>query len=368
MLIHMIAALSLDSNLPVTFAVPSTDGVIVHGQADRPEVSSIGAVVMVAGTGPFDRDVMFGEPGGEPTPVFLDMARRLNARGITAIRYDKRGVRFRAEPGRRLDRIEAVTATTDRMRDDLGAVYNWTRASDGLGAQCVAFFGHSEGFAHIGRLAATGAPAPAAVVGMGALLTDPVRNFRWNLAERDSWSLRALDTDGDGVTTNEEVRSGLSSTPAAVNGVIEPYLAPDGVWTAEDIADLDRRWNDLYPALRAQALAAPDEGPWPNAEQPLGSMQWSKSWYLDEVPVARNLALWDTPVIAHLGERDSQTHPALQQEAGARFLGERLKIVVHAGLGHTLGLHPTYGPMQADAADAMADELYLALQRCQFAS
>lgn len=346
------------------FAVPSTDGIVVHGQADRPDLARTGAVVMVAGTGPFDRDVMFGAPGGEASPVFADLARRLNERSVAVVRYDKRGVRHGETGDRLIDRAEIVTATTEAMRDDLAAVYGWTRSEAGLGARCVVLFGHSEGMVHIGRLAASGAPAPVAVVGMGTILTDPVRNFRWNLTERNSWSLRRMDADGDGVTTNEEVRAGLANTPAAVNGVIEPYLALDGGWTADDIAELDRRWSILYPVLREQALTPPDDAPWPTADQPLASMQWAKSWYLDDTAVAENLAHWDVPIIAHLGDRDSQTHAPLQREAGERFLGARLTFVLHAGVGHTLGDHPTYGPMRPDLADAMADQIAAALRGC----
>lgn len=365
----MLLTLSLvvtlaDGVQPRQFAVPSRDGVVIHGQVDRPDLAASGAVVMVAGTGPFDRDVSFGAPGEAPARVFRDLSERLTARGVAVVRYDKRGVRYGRSGAERIDTAEIITATTSAMRDDLAAIDDWTRALDGLAARCVVLFGHSEGMVHIGRLAQAGRPAPAAVFGVGALLTDPVSNFRWNLAERDSWSLRAMDVDGDGVTTNDEVRANIPKTPAAVHGVIEPYLAPDGVWSSDDIAELDRRWAAAYPLLKAQMLAAPDEAPWPTAEAPSGAMEWAKSWYLDEQPVAANLARWSVPVFVHLGERDSQTHAPLQRAAGEEWLGDRLTLSVHAGVGHTLGAHPTYGPMQGDLADQIADEMVEALKGC----
>lgn len=361
-----IAALAVltDPAAARAFAVASADGVVVHGQADRPDLARAGAVVMVAGTGPFDRDVVFSAPGEAAAPVFVDLAERLNARGVAAVRYDKRGVRYGGTGGGPIDRAEIVSTTTETMRDDLAAVYGWTRSETGLGARCVVLFGHSEGMVHIGRLAASGAPAPSGVVGMGPVLTAPARNFRWNLTERDSWSLRLMDADGDGITTNDEVRAGLADTPAAVNGVIEPYLAPDGGWTAEDIATLDQRWEAAWPLFRDQTLAMDDAAPWPSADEAAGSWQWWKSWYSDDTAVAANLARWSVPVIAHLGERDSQTHAPLQREAGERFLGERLTFVLHPGVGHTLGEHPTYGPVRADLADAMADQIVAALGEC----
>ncbi len=363
LILGAMAALA-DPTAPRAFAVPSTDGVVVHGQADRPDLARAGAVVMVAGTGPFDRDAVFSAPGEAAAPVFADLADRLNARGVAVVRYDKRGVRHGETGDRRIDRAEIVTATTEAMRDDLAAVYGWTRSEAGLGARCVVLFGHSEGMVHIGRLAASAAPAPVMVIGMGPILTDPARNFRWNLTERDSWSLKMMDADGDGITTNEEVRAGLANTPAAVNGVIEPYLAPDGGWTADDIAELDRRWEAAWPMFRDQALAMDDAAPWPGADQAAGSWQWWKSWYSDDTAVAANLARWDGPVIAHLGDRDSQTHAPLQREAGERFLGARLTFVTHPDVGHSLGDHPTYGPMRPDLADGMADQIAAALRGC----
>lgn len=359
----LILALSVADPDARVFAVSSADGTAIHGQADRPDLAAAGAVVMVAGTGAFDRDVRFSEQAGD-RPVFLDLSERLTARGVAVVRYDKRGVRHGATGAERIDAAEIVTATTQAQRDDLSAVYAWTRSEAGLGARCVVLFGHSEGMLHIGRLASAGAPAPAAVVGMGALLTDPAANFRWNLAERDAWSLRLMDADADGVTTNEEVRAGFSSSPAVVNGTIEPYLHPSGAWTAEAIAAIDQAWVSAYPAVREATLAADDAAPWPSAEAPSGNMQWAKSWYLDDTAVAARLTGWNTPVIVHLGDRDSQTHAPLQRAAGEAALGARLTFRLHAGVGHTLGAHPTYGPVRDDLAEALADDVAAALATC----
>ena len=362
----LFLALALALTEPMTgleFSVRSADGVMIQGQADAPGLAQAGAVVMVAGTGSFDRDVHFSQDRAA-RPIFADLAERITLRGVTVVRYDKRGVRYRAEEGGGLDTAELVSATTQAQRDDLAAVYDWTRSPEGLNAGCVVLFGHSEGMAHIGRLASAGAPAPSAVVGMGALLTDPVTNFRWNLAERDVWSLRLMDADADGITTNEEVRAGLATSPAVVNGVLEPYLHPSGGWNSEALARLEQFWVSSYPAIRQANLALEDDAPWPNAQAPAGSMQWAKSWYLDEQTVASRLALWDVPVRVHLGERDSQTHAPLQRTAGEAALGARLSFRLHSGVGHTLGPHPTYGPVREDLAQALVEDIVASLATC----
>jgi len=359
----LILAMMVADPEPRDFAVPSADGTVIHGQVDRADQPGRGVVVMVAGTGAFDRDVAFSREAGA-RPVFLDLSDRLAARGVSVVRYDKRGVRYGATGADRIDRAEIVTATTDAQRDDLAAVYGWTRSPQGLDAQCVVLFGHSEGMVHIGRLASSGAPAPAAVVGMGAVLTDPVTNFRWNLTERDAWSLRLMDADGDGIVTNDEVRAGLADTPAAVNGALDPYLHPSGAWTADAIGALEQTWADAYPAIRDAILSAEDAAPWPSADAPAGNMQWAKSWYLDATPVAARLASWNVPVIVHLGSRDSQTHAPLQRAAGETYLGGRLTFRLHADVGHTLGPSPTYGPVRDDLAEALVDDIVGALATC----
>lgn len=347
------------------FETPARDGVMIRGTVDQPDETNLGVAILVAGTGPFDRDARFFKPGEPQGPgLFLDLSRRLTARGLTVVRYDKRGVRFGLGPDDRIDRTEAVTATTETMRDDLGSLLDWARSQRGLNARCVVLVGHSEGMAHIGRLAASGAAPPTGVVGIGPLLTDPVSNFRWNFAERDAWSLRALDADDDGHTTNAEVEAGFARSPAAVNGIMAPYIHPDGAWSAEALTRLETAQSGVYDTFRATTLAQPDETPWPSADAPTSTFQWWKSWLSDDTPVAARLAAWPVPVRAHFGELDSQVHVPLQIKAAQDALGDQFSVVVHPNAGHSLGFDPTYGPMREDLADQVADDVRDALTTC----
>lgn len=347
------------------FETQARDGIMIRGAVDQPDHDSLGVAILVAGTGPFDRDARFSKPGEPETDgLFLDLSRRLTARGLTVVRYDKRGVRFGAEADDRINRDEAVTATTETMRDDLGVLLDWARSPSGLNDRCVVLVGHSEGMAHIGRLAASGAAPPTGVVGIGPLLTDPVANFRWNFAERDAWSLRALDGDHDGRTTNAEVEAGLARSPAAVNGVIAPYLHPNGAWTSEDLTRLQTAQSGIYDAYKSATLNQPDNAPWPSAEGPTSTFQWWKSWLLDNTLVATRLAAWAVPVRAHFGELDSQVHIPLQTKAAQDALGDRFSFVIHPDAGHSLGSDPTYGPMRATLADEVADDVREMLTGC----
>jgi hypothetical protein len=345
------------------FRVRSADGVEIHGvaRADAPRPRL--AVIFVAGTGLFDRDANFGKTGTPRDLVFKDLAERMAARGVASVRYDMRGVRYGTAD--RFDRALLARRTTSVMRDDLGAVYQWSRAPDGLGAACVAFFAHSEGMLHIARLAELGAPAPALIIGMGAGMESPAAIVRWQLSERDIHSLKLMDTDGDGTTTNGEIRANLARTPSAVHGKLEPYFHPSGRWKADDIAALRAIQLAIYDKVRKEVLTHPDDDVYPDADQAFASYQWWKSWFLDERPAAELLARWRVPIILHYGDKDSQT-PAPQQIAAAKaFLpADKVAVHVHADRGHTLGDDVVLGPIDVAIADGIAEEAAGAAAAC----
>lgn len=334
------------------FTVTSADGTAINGQIDRPQGLPVGVIVLSAGTGLFDRDARFGSSKTDRDMLFKDLSGRLTAKGFTVLRYDRRGVRYNAAPGERLDKAVSGTSTAETQRDDLGAVYAKART---IGPRCVILFGHSEGMAHIARLAASGAKAPTAVMGMGPLLAGPVETVKWQISGRDVASLKMMDKDGDGRTTNEEVQANWRQTPSGAL-VTEPtlLLQPDGVWTQEDLDAVTRSQLAAYEMVKMQALALDDAAPYPNGATPMAKSIWWKSWFTDTTPMAALLAQWKVPVIAHLGSYDSQTFPDMQLPSARAALGNLLQVKLHPGAGHSLGEHPLMGPMRPELADAIA--------------
>ncbi len=66
---------------------------------------------------------------------------------------------------------------------------------------------------------------------------------------------------------------------------------------------------------------------------------------------------WKTYFIFHYGTMDSQTNVARQVDAINRYLPPGMvKIIMHPGRGHSLGLHPLLGPIDEKIADEIADE------------
>ena len=65
MLAFVFAAVAVQAAAvqPEAFSIPSTDGHVINGQVDAPDGEPQGVVILVAGTGAFDRDVRFGRSG-----------------------------------------------------------------------------------------------------------------------------------------------------------------------------------------------------------------------------------------------------------------------------------------------------------------
>lgn len=348
-----------------TFTVTTRDGAPINGQADLPEARARTAIIFVAGTGLFDRDASFGRSGTPRDLIFADLAQRMNARGLATVRYDRRGLRYGATGAERIDAALASAATNETQVNDLAAVYAWAQARDGLNARCVIFFGHSEGMAHIGRLAENGARRPLAVIGMGALLESPRTIFHWQRTGRDAHSLRMMDADGDGRTTNEEVQANFMRTPSGVWETVAPFLSPTGAWDAAMIDSLPALQEVMiYTPERAQILAQPGAAPFPNAQTPMASYAWIQSFFTDETPIAAHLARWNAPMIFHYGSYDSQT-VAERQQAAAAPLGQRARFIVHPNRGHSLGEHPLYGPIDEALADQLAADAANAATSCR---
>ena len=90
------------------------------------------AIVLVAGSGPVDRDETVAG-----IPIFAQLAGALAQRGFVVLRYDKRGI---GQSGGR-----AETATLLDYSEDLLAVVKWLRNRKDVDKKRIAVAGHSEG-------------------------------------------------------------------------------------------------------------------------------------------------------------------------------------------------------------------------------
>jgi hypothetical protein len=351
-------------NVSREIAVRSADGTQITGTADLPEGRPAAVVVMTAGTGLFDRDVRFGRGNTPRDLLFKDLAGRMAALGLAAVRYDRRGVNHGVVGAGMLNAAVSGTSTVETQRDDLSAVYDWARSPSGLGARCVILLGHSEGVMNIARLAEAGAPPPAAVFAIGAPMRSPLELLRWQMSERDVHSLQRMDEDRDGRVTTAEVERNWRRTPSSAFDLIEPLKHPSGAWSAADLEAVGRAQAGLYEQQRQAALALDDAAPYPNAATPMARSSWWKSWFTDAQPVGGRLARWNVPVYLHYGEIDSQTPPHNEALAARTHLGARAIVTVHPARGHSLGEHALFGPMDEAIADRIAGEAREAARGC----
>ena len=156
-LLTLIAAL-LAGPTATEIALPSTPAPL-HGTLLTPEGDTRAAAVVIAGSGPTDRD------GNSPLGVRGDMLRQLAeglaVDGVATIRYDKRGI-----AQSRAAALDEETLTFDSLVADARA---WAaEAAARTGRPCVWLIGHSEG-ALIAQSAAVDNPQVCGLVLLSAV-------------------------------------------------------------------------------------------------------------------------------------------------------------------------------------------------------
>jgi uncharacterized protein len=146
------------------------DGLAATFVIGKAKAASIG-VVIVAGSGPTDRNG--NSVLGLRTDTYRLLAEALAERGISSVRYDKRGV-----GGSAATAVSETALRVAHLSDDAMAIANWMREQQGIAS--VVLMGHSEG----GLLALLGSGRinPAAIV----LLSTPGRKLGPILREQFS--------------------------------------------------------------------------------------------------------------------------------------------------------------------------------------
>ncbi|WP_409018930.1 alpha/beta hydrolase [Brevundimonas vesicularis] len=268
----------------------------IHGTLLVPEGETRATAILIAGSGPTDRDG--NSPVGVMGSVYKTLAEGLAQHGIATVRYDKRGIAGSQAAG-----LDEAQLTFDTYIDDAKA---WARqTADRQGAPCVWLIGHSEG-ALIAQAAAADNPQVC-----GLVLLSPV-------------STRA----------NVEIRRQLSSQPEAVKAMIEPILSE---------LEAGRTVAEVPPGLAA--LFRPSVQP------------YLISYFV--VDPQELLKAYDRPVMLGHGSTDIQVIPqhtdtlaALKPEA-VKVIFEGLNHVLKPAPQDSTGNAATYG----NSAIGLGDEV-----------
>lgn len=267
-----------DEALPGTLAMPDGDG-------------PFPAVVLVHGSGPQDRNQTYG-----PNRPFLDIARGLAARGIAALRYDKRTLVHQAASAANPD-FNIDDETTDDAVIALAAL----RTTPGIDPEQVYVFGHSQGAMMAPRIVQRADGAAGAV-----MLAAPARKLLDIVPEQIAYMGQVQGAD-----------------PEQTQAVLD-------------------RLADGTARLRAGEDV-------PAAEAPLGMAPtyWRSTEAVDPVAEARVLA---QPLLVLHGGRDIQVTDTERGLWEAAFAGDaRVTLKRYPELGH-LGI-------VADADDPLAGYL-----------
>jgi len=275
----------------------------LHGTLLTPEGQPRAAAVIIAGSGPTDRDG--NSPIGVTGGVYRQLAERLAERGIATVRYDKRGIAASTAAA-----TDEASLTFDTYIDDAKA---WaTLTAEKTGAPCVWLVGHSEG-ALIAQAAAADNPGVC-----GLVLLSPV-GVRANVELRRQIEPKlppAVKPEVDHIMSELEAGRTVAETPPYLAALFRPSIQP---------------YLISYFVVDPQAL----------------------------------IAAYDRPVLLGHGSTDIQVAPENSETLlAAQPKAER---VVFEGLNHVLRQAPldpagnaaTYGdasiPLGAEVAPAVAD-------------
>jgi pimeloyl-ACP methyl ester carboxylesterase len=248
--------------------------------ADAAPAARLPAVVLIAGSGPLDRDETV-----HGIPIFAQLANALADAGFAVVRYDKRGV---GQSGGRNE-----FATLGDYAEDAVAVVDFLEKRKDIDRKRIALVGHSEGAA-VALLAARRAGKVAAVAMIAGIGTT---GAQLNLEQQQHAFISAGIPEAERA---EKVELQKKVQAAVLTG---------------------KGWEDVPAAIRKQA-----ESPW-----------FASFLAFDPAPLIAKL---DQPLFVIQGALDTQVPPhhagKLGALANARKKAPKTEVVVLPGINHLL--------------------------------
>lgn len=329
------------------FSLKSKDGTTIYGVSEKPYRSNNVVVIMVSGTGVFDRDLRFGNSGTERDAIFRVLSKRFLEENVSTVRFDRRGVRYVNGANPILFPKDLASSTVETQAADLSEVYNWTIAEYSKTRSCVVFLGHSEGFRTIAELAASGAQAPKLIVGISPPMRSPKAIMHWQMAERGVHFLKMMDLNRDGIISKSEIKLSWKDTPASALPNFGEHI-PNFDLHSNDILRISKIQERFYLRQKLLAEQMNKDTPFPNEISPQYNSNWWKSWFNDDTPISKKASLWKSKYHLFYGERDSQIDVSKEMEHAKLYL-DNLEVKLVKNIGHSLGSDSLLGPISDDS-------------------
>ena len=353
------------------FSIASRDGVTtINGQIDHPDQNvTRDIVLLVPGSGLFDRHYLLGESETDEDFIFDQLALDTLKLGLSVLRFDSRGI----SGNRRDPRLKEAGSTISRERlffehfvdsNIRQTVTPDTQVDDLFNLYClcantynkIMLIGHSEGTISIGRMIAKYGPTIDNIIFISPALESPRSLFEWQAVDRMVQWIKEINPDSGTIAINDiRRRFGFSklSSIYTISSVI-PYR---GAWTSDGLqAMLEKRRADFY-SERAWTINNDDSLPWPGPSPTTqASFAWWKQWCLDDRPCILDLNEFSGNVHCVFDDYDTQTdyeRQYLQFRTSKDHVAASLSFSVIPGVGHTLGLHGLLGPMTTASRDVI---------------
>lgn len=335
----------------------------ITGELDLPDGGAGAAtVIMVPGTGGFDRNVDLMPPDAAAAGVFEELSGDFVTAGLSTIRYDERGHACpRATPDvTRCHPVRDVATVSDATKAaDLAAI-----ATAGLARlpdqRCIILFTHSEGIVAAAETVRRGSIRPAGIIALGALMRSPVEAMRWQMVTRHLATLHQVDADNDGLVTVEENDRWRGTHGDLLAVPIPPRSAPFPVAQAQALVEA------AYARAASAARSMADDAPFAYGGTVVSSAAWWKAWFSDAEPVVDRLSGYPGPLLLAYGGLDSQLQVEIEAATAERAhrVG-RTSVTIFRGVGHTGGTHPLLGPMSATTRSFLVEQALQVSRSCR---
>jgi hypothetical protein len=360
------------------FSIKTSDGITaITGVVEIPtscEGQKCPAILMVGGTGLFDKDYDFGNSNTNDDFLFKKLASRINKKNIVTIRYDYRGVKCSMKTAPPCDSCKSeleiyisyyqhcvdplvrAKVTPETIRDDIVRVYEYARNQENIDQNQFAILAHSEGTLHTSRLIANKRISPTAMIMLGMMAESPKEIIHWQSVDRNVDSIFKYDTNHNGVIELNERKQYCTGNEVMSERCDEIIPTRDKLDRATVVSSVEQ----AYLKAVDMVLMTPDSAPFPGSAMPMASMAWWKMFYTDNLRPLNELSGYQGKISFNNGDIDTQT-PGIRELPIVFENKSKFKQTPHInllyGVGHGFGKNGTVGPMTENSIQQILEEI-----------